>query len=525
MAVIVAPVPDIYMLNNLEQKVKQFIHDNALLQPGTRVLVAVSGGADSVALLNILHELSRPLRLRLTVAHLNHKIRGKSADEDSRFVKQLARRLRLEFAPGVADIPRLAKRRGVSLEMAGRRARYDFFEKTALSRGCDAVATAHTANDSVESILLMLLRGCGLQGLTGISPRSRAGKMTVIRPLLGTDRRTIEEYLREHNQAWHEDISNADPAFLRNRVRHELLPLLEARYNKGIKETLNRMSMVLREENDFIERFAKKANAEACSKPLMDMKATHVLDSRFHGNDRLDTCVCHSRLDRESSIRLGRFALNCQNLAKHHIAVRRRVLRHWLRANNINPETIDYQSINRIDGLLARPGRNRAISLADGIVIRRNYQRLEIGKQKTPPQGDYCRKIMIPGRTLLPEAGLVVMAKRGPGVDRERAVFGKFPVCASLSLRKLGKRKILARPWQPGDRMNPYGLKGSKKIQDIFADAKAPVALRHRLPIFTCGREIVWIPGYRIAEGWQVPADAHDALQLTVASEFSHSRR
>lgn len=466
------------MPDDLKQKVKRFIRDHALLRGGEHVLVAVSGGADSVALLYVLRELTSPLKLRLTVAHLNHKIRGKDAEKDACFVKQLARRLHLGFVGGTVAVPRLAGRLGISLEMAGRKARYDFFEKTALARGCHLVATAHTADDNAETILLMLVRGCGLQGLTGIAPSSQIGKTTVIRPFLGTERRAIEKYLRAHKISWREDASNADDAFLRNRVRHELLPLLEEKYNKNIRPTLGRLADVLRNENEYLNGLAGAAYAE-------------------------------SRLENGCG-------LNCAGLIKHHPAIRRRVLRQWLLSRGVNPETIDYQTINSIDGLLAKSGRSRAIGLAGGIIIRRNYEWLEIEAPGTKPAGNYRLKIRIPGRTILPEAGLIVGAELGPGVDRARTVFGEFPVGASLSLKKWKRRRILAGPWQSGDRMRPYGLDGSKKIQDIFGDAKVPVALRRRLPIFECGREIIWIPGYRIAEGWQVPDSADKALQLTV---------
>ena len=256
----------------LPKQVLNFIRRHNLIRPGQHVLVAVSGGADSVALLNILRELARPLRLRLTVAHLNHKIRGRAADEDAAFVGKLASRMRLPFAGASVNIPSLARRLKISLEMAGRKARYEFFEKTALARGCNAVATAHTADDNAETILLMLIRGCGLQGLTGIAPSMQVGKTNVIRPLLTVQRRAIENYLRERGIAWREDASNADPAFLRNRVRHELLPMLEAKYNKNIRETLIRMSGVLRAENDFMESFVEKAHSETRADSEQNLK-------------------------------------------------------------------------------------------------------------------------------------------------------------------------------------------------------------------------------------------------------------
>lgn len=196
--------------SSLSQQVRNYIQSHHLIQFGQHVLVAVSGGADSIALLYVLRELKRRFRLRLTVAHLNHKIRGKDAEEDARFVKQLARRLHLDFALGTAAVPRLAGRARISLEMAGRRCRYSFLEKTALARGCHLVATAHTADDNAETVLLMLARGCGLPGLAGIPPGGRTGRITVVRPLLGTDRRVIEKYLRALKISWREDASNAD---------------------------------------------------------------------------------------------------------------------------------------------------------------------------------------------------------------------------------------------------------------------------------------------------------------------------
>lgn len=462
------------------RQVESFIRRHDFIRPGARVLAAVSGGADSVALLYLLKELQRPLRLRLTVAHLNHAIRGRAAAADALFVKQLARRLRLDCVSGRADVPRLAARRGVSLEMAGRRARYDFFKKTARARNCALVATAHTADDNAETILLMLARGCGLQGLAGIPPLSRTGKITVVRPLLETSRRAIEKYLCARKIHWRDDASNADLSFLRNRVRHELLPFLEKNYNKNIRQVLGRLGDVLRNENE-------------C---LLEMAGAVYSESRLE-NGRV---------------------INCAVLAERHPALRRRVLRQWLSDRGVKPEVIDYRIINAVDNLLVLSGRNRSVNLAGGATARRSYGRLEIETPETNPSAGYRLEIKVPGRNVLPGAGLRVDAGTGPGVCRARAVFGEFPVRASFSLKKRGRRRIFARPWRPGDRMRPYGLDGSKKIQDIFSDAKVPPALRRRLPVFECGKEIIWLPGFRIAEGWQVPPGAAgNALHLTVA--------
>lgn len=473
------------MLSNLAQQVRRFILHNNLFQRGKHVLVAVSGGADSVALLNIVHELSRPLHLRLTIAHLNHKIRGKAAEEDARFVEQLAQKLGLHFAGGTADVPQLADRLGISLEMAGRQARYAFFGETALARKCDFVATAHTADDSAESILIMLTRGCGTQGLTGIAPMAGIGKIKVIRPFLETDRKAIEKYLRARNLDWREDASNADPAFLRNRVRHELLPLLEAKYNNGIRNALARLAEVQRDENELLEALAVSIYSEACG------KSEHSLD--------------------------------CAVIARHPLALRRRVLRHWIKKNIIKAGMPDFQTTNKLDHLLMNPAGCRLLQLPGGIKIRRIERLLKIEPQKPEKAGHYLVRIKVPGKTVLPDAGLIVRANIAPGIWRDISRIGEFPARASLSLKKWRRKKITARDWRPGDRMRPYELKGSKKIQDIFSDAKLPLLMRHRLPVFACGREIIWIPGYRIAEGWQITDAGENTLHLTVEQtcEFS----
>ena len=462
----------------LSQQVRGFINSYSLIQPGQHVLIAVSGGADSVALLNILHELSRPLNLSLTVAHLNHKIRGKDADKDAFFVKQLARRLRLDFAGGTANVPRIAGKLGISLEMAGRRARYDFFKKTALTRKCDVVATAHTADDSVESILIMLARGCGSQGLIGITPLLRMGMITVVRPLLKTDRHIIEKYLQRRNLKWREDISNIDQTFLRNRVRHELLPLLEEKYNKGIKNALVRLADVLRSENELLVALTAAIYAES-----------------------------HDE---------SKHALDCSVMVKYPLAARRRVLRHWLKENAVNAGTPDFQTINKLDNMLINSTRGRSLELAGGITVRQTDRQLKLETRNRKEPSQYLVRIQVPGNTVLPGTGLIVRVNIATGFRRKREIPGKFPARASLSLKKWRRQKIVARTWRPGDRMHPYGLKGSKKIQDIFSDAKLPAGMRRYLPVFECGGEIIWIPGYRIAEKWQVAKTMDNSLQLTV---------
>jgi len=518
------------------------IRRHNLLTRGQHILVGVSGGADSVALLAVLRRLAPAWKFRLTVAHLNHGIRGPAAAADAAFVADLARRWKLEFVGAKVNVPLRARRRGISLEMAGRAARYDFFGRAARAYRCDAVATAHTADDQAETTLLNLARGAGAAGLAGIPYIGRHGAFKVVRPLRDVNRKSIERFLAYGHLAWREDATNSDLAFLRNRVRHEVLPFLEKRLNPGIRQALLRVSDILAEENKWLNVLAKEI---------------------------LEQCRVSGR------------ALNARRLAGFPVAARRRVLRLWLEARGLDAEALSFDAIERLDNLAADRRGGRAATLAGGWLVRREADTLALsvgrrgnvslladppaadkpqrfcparsathsvagGRTAATPPAEFrqaircssrsierqsCRRpnlspasappfsarLSAPGQTLLPGQGIRITARIGPGIVKERpALAGALPARASLSLRAWRKRRLVARSWKPGDRMRPFGLQGAKKLQDIFSDAKTPPVLRYRLPVIECGGEIVWIPGFRIAQGWAVGPGEVMALQLTV---------
>ena len=316
------------------RKIQAAIRKHDLLLPGQHVLVAVSGGADSVALLYVLRELAPSLGINLTVAHLNHCIRGKSSDEDAAFVRKLTMDLKIPSVQGRSDVCRRARCKGLSLEMAAREARYAFLTRTARKVGAEVVVMAHTADDQAETVLLKLARGAGPRGLGGIHREITLGKVRVVRPMLDVTRGEVVAFLKERGISWREDESNRDVSFLRNRVRHEILPLLESKLNPKIKRALVRTAEIFREEDRWLEDLAKKILSE---------------------------CSTISTPDHSS------FIIHHSSLLNYPRAAMRRALRLWLVLSGVTAELIDFDTVKRIESLLERKKRSGEINIGGGI--------------------------------------------------------------------------------------------------------------------------------------------------------------
>lgn len=447
---------------------------------GRHLLVAVSGGADSVALLHLLHHSpARQHGLRLTVAHLDHGIRAGAA-ADAAFVRSLSRRLGIPCITGRAAVPALARQRGVSLEMAAREARYAFLLRVARRVGADRIATAHTADDQAETVLLKLIRGAGRRGLSGMRSVTRLDSIPVVRPLLAASRASIEAYLRATGIAWREDESNRDLSFLRNRVRRELLPLLEKDYNPAIRAGLLRTRDIMVAEDEW-----------------MDQQAAGLLQSLVSGG-RLDAV----------------------GLAAQPLAARRRIILAWLCRGGVPAPSIGFEVIAKVDRLARSSKGNASVELEGGWIVLREYGQLKVmtAGAATPALVKPVR-LKVPGVTRAPAWGLKVTVRRGPGIVRERGQGpGRLPARCSLRPESLKGRALVLRVRHEGDRIAPYGMRGSKSVQDLLVDAKVPRSQRASLPLLVCGGEVVWIPGYRIARDWAVEEDSPECLQLLVES-------
>src|SRR2546421_5050900 len=246
-------------MNDLIHSIEQSIISKALLARGQKVLLAVSGGLDSMVLLNVLCRFSKQYDWRLVVAHFNHQLRGRSSDADERFVRQAARKLRIPFITRRADVKRFARDEKISVEMAARKLRHDFLARTARENQAAAVAVGHHADDQLELFFLRLLRGTGGEGLAGMKWRSQSSShraVTLVRPLLGCSKTQIQQFAQGEKIRFREDKSNAALDYLRNRFRHELLPLLMKNYQPALAKTTLRLMEVLGAESEFITQTA-----------------------------------------------------------------------------------------------------------------------------------------------------------------------------------------------------------------------------------------------------------------------------
>jgi tRNA(Ile)-lysidine synthase len=404
------------------------------------LVIGLSGGADSVALTDALAALDPERRPRLVAAHLDHGLRPDSPD-DARFCERLCERLGIPFRAGRADVARRAHSDGDGIEAAARCERYAFLRRVARETGAAAIAVAHTRDDQAETLLLHLLRGAGGSGLGGM--RHRSGDL--LRPLLEVSREQVLEHLRSRGLEWREDPSNADPAFTRNRVRHELLPWLESRFNPRLRETLAGTAGLLADEDDHLE--AEAAGLLAAASPC----------------------------DRGWS--LPRAAL-C-NAAP---ALARRALRQLVtRAAGQPPRRVQ---VERLLALARDPGASgRRLPLPGGREARIRFETLWVGPPRTARP--FAVPLEVPGSVVLPDGRAVTArAWESRGFPREGAAL------------VMAGDQLTVRTRRPGDRARRNGLEVS--LKRLLLDRRVPADRRDELPLVARGHEILWGPGLGI---------------------------
>jgi tRNA(Ile)-lysidine synthase len=457
---------------NLLDRVRQYAAQHRLWAPEVRVVAAVSGGSDSVALLLLLSELAAKGEVALAgLAHLNHRLRGPEADADAAFCRELAARLGVPIATGDADVAADARREGVSQEVAGRNARQQFYQEAMSSLQGTRVALAHTRDDQAETVLLRLTRGAGAAGLAGMAPRRGA----LVRPLLEVTRAELQAFLRDRGEAWRDDASNLDRSIPRNLIRHDVLPLLR-RINARADAALVRTAGALRADAELLETLANAAFVRLVQ-----------TDTR-HGNVEIDAREL-TALPKPVATRVARYALETANPSRSY----------------------GLEEAQTLCGFAAGgPGSELA-----GLAMERFGAKVVlVSRHQVPSSVDpFELRLNLPGTVEAPFGAWSVSAE---GPMPKPAITKSLAEQVMVDAGDLGSH-LIVRPRRPGDRLHPLGAPGRKKVQDVLVDRKVPRDDRDRVPIVTTETgQIVWVAGQALAEPFRVTPLTTTVVVLTL---------
>jgi tRNA(Ile)-lysidine synthase len=462
------------------KKVKEVINKYRMIESGDSVVVAVSGGPDSIALLKVLETLSDEYGLTLITAHLNHGLR-EEADRESEFVREISKEMGIEFECLTVDINFLRKGAGRSIEDTSRDVRYKFLNDVVKRHHAHKIALGHHLNDQVETVLMNFLRGSGPAGLKGMLPARDA---MYIRPLLYVSRKEIVSYLDFHKIPFMSDDSNTEDIYLRNRIRHLLIPELTASYNPWLEQSLSNMAEIMRLEDDFMKTVTDKILSE-----------------------------WGTEADESNVVRI-----KISQLRKYHEAVQRRVIKNILLRSTPNGQGIGYAHIKAVEDLAHSNHPSGHLNLPYNIEVRREYDFLvvsEVGKfdrkvLKEPDQVFY--KVTLPGSVDIAELGKTfIFDLVEPPVqiksNRQDIIFMDYD---RITL------PLIIRTGKPGDRIQPLGMKGTKKIKSYFIDEKVPVSLRRDIPLLLDQESVLWIAGMRMSERVKITKKTRRILKAEI---------
>ena len=459
----------------LYKKVMSYIKDNNLIKSGDKVLVALSGGPDSVCLLNILFNLKEELNIEIGAAHLNHLLRDKDAFEDEEYVKYLCNDLNIPCFVKRVDINKYSKEKKMSSEMAGRDARYNFFDEVVRENGYNKIATAHNANDQAETILFRLMRGSGIEGLCGIKVR----RDKIIRPILCLSRKEVEEYIKLNNLNPRIDKTNFEKIYNRNKIRLDIIPYIKENFNEDIIQTLNRMSVLLQKDNEFIEKSAISFYEKYCI-------------------EQSDYFIIKKEMFRE------------------HEAIVTRVIRYALANFSKTHYDFEMKHIYEICNL-AKNNSGKIIDLPNKVHAENIY-------------GDIYIKEKVSINNINVQNEIIIIKD---DINEKQVIFNDYIIEFSVVNNDLNlnlnhdnmikyfdfdkiNKYISLRNRRNGDKIIPLGMTGNKKLKDIFIDMKIPKEKRDYIPLLCFDENISWILGIRVSEEYKVNNKTKNILKVIV---------
>jgi len=478
----------IMRLGKLPFEVFKIINKYNLMKPNNSIIVGVSGGPDSVALVRILHSINsaKNLHLRFYVAHLNHQLRGKSSEEDAQFAENLSKELSLPFILKNVNIQEIADQTKRSIEETARIERYAFFKESSQKYNASAVAIGHTADDNAETVLHRIIRGTGISGLEGIPvkrPLTTDSSIQIVRPLLFTWRREIIDYLGKEQQNYRTDISNYETTYLRNKIRLELIPLLEKQFNPNIKNTLVQLCQIFSANNEYLSVEAKKI----------------LKDSTIESAE-------------------GSYTLDTHSLTKQPRILQQLVFQEILNSMEIPLKEITYEHYTKILNEIAKKGRGRHFQLPGKLYLWHEHRMLYFKKDLLPQP---CIPLLseipiqIPGTTPIYPVGKLV-SEILDIKDLSLDVYKKTKASGEeiFDLQSI-TMPIAVRRRKEGDTISPLGIRGVKKIKDLLMDKKIPLKERDSVPIVVMNNQPIWVIGVCMDNRVKVTPDTRKILKLT----------
>jgi len=456
-----------------------------LFPPGKRVGIAVSGGPDSVLLLEFMKQFARQRGLTLAVVHFNHHLRGEESDSDQWFVEELAREAGIEFIQGEAQVRQTARERRRGIEETARDLRYRYFFSLVNQGRVDTVATAHTANDQAETVLLRLVRGTGTRGLGGIFPMLEAG---VVRPFLSLTRQEVQSEIETRKLNYRLDPTNSDTRFVRNKIRLELLPWLTKELNPGVVRLLKGLADRAREEERYLEMQAR---------------------------ERASPWRTRSGQEERIPVRA---------LANLHPALERRVLRQMISSVRGNLKGVTHTHIEALRHFAVQAQSGRRLVLPH-LIAKKEFGWLVLGSPVSAESPHFCCPMLVPGRVSIPQVGLTFYTKIVTSEELQKAyntpAASGLLTPAGLDPLKLSAGLVL-RSWRAGDRFQPWGSQKPAKLKELFRQHRVAVEARALWPVLESGREIVWVRGFPPARSAAVARSAERAV-IIVEEPYSES--
>ncbi|MBD3233806.1 MAG: tRNA lysidine(34) synthetase TilS [candidate division Zixibacteria bacterium] len=457
-------------MEEFSEEIRKFILDEELIRPGDSVLVACSGGADSVALLRILHGLSDDLDFELGVAHLNHEIRPE-AEEDYEFVRIITRELSLKFHYRSIDVPAYAESNGMTLEEAARDVRYDFLSEIAEENGYERIAVGHNLDDKIETVLFNLIRGTGLTGLSGIQPK----RDRIIRPLLRISKKAIREWLKRRGHLYMEDTSNRDIRYTRNRIRNRLLPYLKRNFNPQVEQSIDRLSNIVAEIDDYI------------SQEVQNLLPELIIEEK---DDKI--------------------VLDFRGFNKYHLSLKQNIVRRILRDITVSHYAPDYKSIEDFIEFCELQSKGQ-FHFKGGVIAELIDDKIVFGILN---RCELESVVHFPGVWERRDLGVRVNGELLENVPSSKSYKTQRRDIAFFDYEKLGQKTVI-RNVRIGDQFRPLGMSGNKKVMDILAENGVPIFLRRSQLVLISRSKIAWLIGFRTSDDFKIDNKTDRVLKLT----------